>query len=220
MPHVHLFERGCGRGPARVARLGLGLPFSSGYRLVYTHFPDYNAPYVAIRTVVRAALVCVLTGVAAWRCWPGTSLGGRRQSAAVAELRQRMETAGSPRSPSRRRFAAARADAVRRRKARLRARRPAIDRGRSSVQPQTPRERQSPAARRVAPQASTSSKEVLKHLPPEMLQRNVWVGGKVVELPFSCPAASCCPIDSKWVSSGRSSSSSPSLGSTPSVVHS
>ena len=44
--------------------------------------------------------------------------------------------------------------------------------------------------------------EVLKALPPEMLQRNVWVGGKVVELGLRLPGGKLLPIDSKWVSSG------------------
>ena len=44
--------------------------------------------------------------------------------------------------------------------------------------------------------------EALKHLPPEMLQRNVWVGGKVVELALQLPGGKLLPIDSKWVSSG------------------
>jgi DNA recombination protein RmuC len=44
--------------------------------------------------------------------------------------------------------------------------------------------------------------EVLKHLPGEMLQRNVWVGGKVVELGLRLPGGKLLPIDSKWVSSG------------------
>ena len=44
--------------------------------------------------------------------------------------------------------------------------------------------------------------EVLKHLPPDMLQRNVWVGGKVVELGLRLPGGKLLPIDSKWVSSG------------------
>ena len=43
--------------------------------------------------------------------------------------------------------------------------------------------------------------EALKHLPPEMLQRNVWVGGKVVELALRLPGGKLLPIDSKWVSS-------------------
>src|SRR6202023_1578004 len=44
--------------------------------------------------------------------------------------------------------------------------------------------------------------EVLKHPPPEMLQRNVWVAGKVVELALQLPGGKLLPIDSKWVSSG------------------
>jgi DNA recombination protein RmuC len=44
--------------------------------------------------------------------------------------------------------------------------------------------------------------EVLRALPTEMLQRNVWVGGKVVELGLRLPGGKLLPIDSKWVSSG------------------
>jgi DNA recombination protein RmuC len=43
--------------------------------------------------------------------------------------------------------------------------------------------------------------EALRHLPPEMLQRNVWVAGKVVELALRLPGGRLLPIDSKWVSS-------------------
>ena len=43
--------------------------------------------------------------------------------------------------------------------------------------------------------------EVLRHLPPEMLQRNVWVAGKVVELALRLPGGKLLPMDSKWVSS-------------------
>jgi DNA anti-recombination protein RmuC len=35
-----------------------------------------------------------------------------------------------------------------------------------------------------------------------MLQRNVWVGGKVVELGLRLPGGKLLPIDSKWVSRG------------------
>jgi DNA recombination protein RmuC len=35
-----------------------------------------------------------------------------------------------------------------------------------------------------------------------MLQRNVWVGGKVVELALRLPGGKLLPMDSKWVSSG------------------
>src|SRR5712692_3089451 len=44
--------------------------------------------------------------------------------------------------------------------------------------------------------------EALRHLPPEMLQRNVWVGGKVVELALRLPGGKLLPMDAKWVSSG------------------
>jgi DNA recombination protein RmuC len=44
--------------------------------------------------------------------------------------------------------------------------------------------------------------DALRHLPPEMLQRNVWVGGKVVELGLRLPGGRLLPMDSKWVSSG------------------
>lgn len=43
--------------------------------------------------------------------------------------------------------------------------------------------------------------EALRHLPPEMLQRNVWIGGKVVELALRLPGGKFLPMDSKWVSS-------------------
>src|SRR5258708_14949855 len=35
-----------------------------------------------------------------------------------------------------------------------------------------------------------------------MLQRKVWVGGKVVELALRLPGGKLLPMDSKWVSSG------------------
>src|SRR5258708_1079017 len=41
--------------------------------------------------------------------------------------------------------------------------------------------------------------EALRHLPPEMLQRNVWVGGKVVGLTLPLPGGKLLPMDSKWV---------------------
>src|ERR1700730_4612077 len=44
--------------------------------------------------------------------------------------------------------------------------------------------------------------EALRHLPPEMLQRNVWVGGKGVQLGLRLAGGRRLPMDSKWVSSG------------------
>src|SRR5258708_29636812 len=43
--------------------------------------------------------------------------------------------------------------------------------------------------------------ETLRHLPPEMLQRNVWVGGKVVELALRLPDGQLLPMGSKGGSS-------------------
>src|SRR5207244_8885975 len=43
--------------------------------------------------------------------------------------------------------------------------------------------------------------EAPRHRPPEMLQRNVWVGGKVVELALRLLGGKLLPMDSKWVSS-------------------
>ena len=43
--------------------------------------------------------------------------------------------------------------------------------------------------------------EAFRHLPPEMIQRNVWVKGKVVEFGLRLPGGKLLPIDSKWTSS-------------------
>ncbi len=43
--------------------------------------------------------------------------------------------------------------------------------------------------------------EAFRHLPPDMLKRNVWVGGKVVEFGLQLPGGKVLPIDSKWTSS-------------------
>ncbi len=43
--------------------------------------------------------------------------------------------------------------------------------------------------------------EALRHLPPDMVQRNVWVKGKVVEFGLRLPGGKLLPIDSKWTSS-------------------
>lgn len=42
--------------------------------------------------------------------------------------------------------------------------------------------------------------EAFRHLPPDMLKRNVWVGGKVVEFGLQLPGGKLLPIDSKWTS--------------------
>src|SRR5215831_16568098 len=43
--------------------------------------------------------------------------------------------------------------------------------------------------------------EAFRHLPPDMLRRNVWVNGKVVEFGLQLPGGKLLPIDSKWTSS-------------------
>lgn len=43
--------------------------------------------------------------------------------------------------------------------------------------------------------------EAVRHLPPDMVQRNLWVKGKVVEFALRLPGGKLLPIDSKWTSS-------------------
>src|SRR5262249_10721388 len=43
--------------------------------------------------------------------------------------------------------------------------------------------------------------ETFRHLPPDMVRRNVWVNGKVVEFGLQLPGGKLLPIDSKWTSS-------------------
>ncbi len=43
--------------------------------------------------------------------------------------------------------------------------------------------------------------EAFRHLPPDMIRRNVWVNGKVVEFGLHLPGGKLLPIDSKWTAS-------------------
>ncbi len=43
--------------------------------------------------------------------------------------------------------------------------------------------------------------EAFRSLPPDMVRRNVWVGGKVVEFGLCLPGGKLLPIDSKWPAS-------------------
>jgi DNA recombination protein RmuC len=148
-------------------------------------------------------LVCVLTGVGAVAvlAW---SLVRRAdgQAVAVAELRQRLETGGlsqeSQASEMRERLAQTQS-VVERLGSALVARQSIEDEARSSL-----KRLESVIAGSSTRGAAGENilEEVLKHLPPEMLQRNVWVGGKVVELALQLPGGKLLPIDSKWVSSG------------------
>jgi DNA recombination protein RmuC len=148
-------------------------------------------------------LVCVLVGVAgvAALAW---SLVRRAdgQAVVVAELRSRLETGGltqeSQASEIRERLAQTQS-VVERLGSALVARQSIEDEARSSL-----KRLESVIAGSSTRGAAGENilEEVLKHLPPEMLQRNVWVGGKVVELALQLPGGKLLPIDSKWVSSG------------------
>jgi DNA recombination protein RmuC len=148
-------------------------------------------------------LVCVLVGVAgvAALAW---SLVRRAdgQAVVVAELRSRLETGGltqeSQASEIRERLAQTQS-VVERLGSALVARQTIEDEARSSL-----KRLESVIAGSSTRGAAGENilEEVLKHLPPEMLQRNVWVGGKVVELALQLPGGKLLPIDSKWVSSG------------------
>jgi DNA recombination protein RmuC len=148
-------------------------------------------------------LVCVLLavgGVAAlvWslvRRWGG-------QARDVAELRSRLETGGltqeSQAAEIRERLSQTQA-VVERLGSALSARQSIEDEARASL-----KRLESVIAGSSTRGAAGENilEEALKHLPPEMLQRNVWVGGKVVELALRLPGGKLLPIDSKWVSSG------------------
>src|SRR5712664_4198997 len=110
--------------------------------------------------------------------------GGQSQTSQAAELRERLSNTQS---------------AMEGLKAALSARQPIEEEARASLK------------RLESVIAGSSSRgaagehileEALRHLPPEMLQRNVWVGGKVVELALRLPGGKLLPMDSKWVSSG------------------
>ena len=147
-------------------------------------------------------LVCVLAGMGAVAVlvW---SLVRRAdgQALAVAELRRRLDTGGltqeSQAAEIRERLTQTQS-VVERLGSALVARQSIEDEARSSLK------------RLESVMAGSSTRgaagenileEVLKHLPPEMLQRNVWVAGKVVELALQLPGGKLLPIDSKWVSS-------------------
>ena len=161
-------------------------------------------PHMSLFELLFALLlVCVLAGIVAVAFFAWNLM--RRadgQAAAVAELRQRLDTGGltqeSRASELRERLAQTQS-VVERLGSALVARQSIEDEARSSLK----------RLESVIAGSSTRGaagehilEEVLKHLPPEMLQRNVWVGGKVVELALQLPGGKLLPIDSKWVSSG------------------
>jgi DNA recombination protein RmuC len=161
-------------------------------------------PHMSVFELLFALLlVCVLIGVAGVAVL-GWSLVRRAdgQAVAVAELRSRLETGGltqeSQASEMRERLARTQS-VVERLGSALVARQSIEDEARSSL-----KRLESVIAGSSTRGAAGENilEEVLKHLPPEMLQRNVWVGGKVVELALQLPGGKLLPIDSKWVSSG------------------
>ena len=147
-------------------------------------------------------LVCVLlaVGVVAALVW---SLVRRTdgQVRDVAELRTRLETGGhtqeSQAAELRERLTQTQSVVEGLRSA-LVARQPIEDEARASL-----RRLESVIAGSSTRGAAGENilEETLRALPPEMLQRNVWVGGKVVELALRLPGGKLLPIDSKWVSS-------------------
>jgi DNA recombination protein RmuC len=161
-------------------------------------------PHMSLFELLFALLlVCVLAGVAAvaFLAW-NLMRRADGQAVAVAELRQRLETGGltqeSQASELRERLAQTQS-VVERMGSALVARQSIEDEARSSL-----KRLESVIAGSSTRGAAGENilEEVLKHLPPEMLQRNVWVGGKVVELALQLPGGKLLPIDSKWVSSG------------------
>jgi DNA recombination protein RmuC len=161
-------------------------------------------PHMSVLELLFALLlVCVLAGVGAVAllAWNLTRRADGH-AVAVADLRQRLETGGltqeSQASELRERLAQTQS-VVERLGSALVARQSIEDEARSSL-----KRLESVIAGSSTRGAAGENilEEVLKHLPPEMLQRNVWVGGKVVELALQLPGGKLLPIDSKWVSSG------------------
>jgi DNA recombination protein RmuC len=161
-------------------------------------------PHMSLLELLFALLlVCVLAGVAIVAALAWSLLQrAEGQALVVSELRQRMETGGvtqeSQSAEIRERLAQTQS-VVERLGSALVARQSIEDEARSSL-----KRLESVIAGSSTRGAAGENilEEVLKHLPPEMLQRNVWVGGKVVELALQLPGGKLLPIDSKWVSSG------------------
>ena len=157
----------------------------------------------ALELLFALLLVCVLASIGgvAWLVW---SLVRRADGQArdVADLRSRLEYGGVSQD--------AQAAELRERLSQTQS---VVEGLRSAMAARQPVEEDARASLRhiesVIAGSSTRGaagenilEEALRPLPPEMLQRNVWVGGKVVELGLRLPGGKLLPIDSKWVSSG------------------
>ena len=147
-------------------------------------------------------LVCLLAGmgavtVLAWQLLRRSD----GQARDVAELRGRLELGGQAqesRAAEMRERMAQTQSVIEGLRSALAARQPVEEEARSSL-----RRLESIIAGSATRGAAGENilEEALRHLPPEMLQRNVWVGGKVVELALRLPGGKLLPMDSKWVSS-------------------
>src|ERR1700682_6128061 len=147
-------------------------------------------------------LVCLLagTGGVAFLSW---TLVRRADGQAHEgpELTPRLEAGGQPRGsqpPERRERLTQTQSVVEGLRSALTARQPVEDEARASL-----RRLESVIAGSSTRGAAGENilEEALRHLPPEMLQRNVWGGGKVGELALRLPGGKLLPMDSKWVSS-------------------
>src|SRR3989441_7681268 len=184
----------------------MGLISAIGSMLTTLYVPSFRTkiPHMsALELLFALLLVCVLASVGgvAWLVW---TLVRRADGQArdVADLRSRLERGGVTQD--------AQAAELRDRlsqtqfvmeglRSALAARQPVEEDARASL-----RHIESVIAGSSTRGAAGENilEEALRHLPPEMLQRNVWVGGKVVELGLRLPGGKLLPIDSKWVSSG------------------
>src|SRR5436190_16272274 len=147
-------------------------------------------------------LVCLMVGigVVGFLVW-NLSRSADVQARDVAELKARLQTAGLTQESQAAEL-----------RERLTQTQSVVEGLRSAVSARQPVEEEARASlkRLESVIAGSSSRgaagehileEALRHLPPEMLQRNVWVGGKVVELALRLPGGKLLPMDSKWVSS-------------------
>lgn len=148
-------------------------------------------------------LVCLMAGTAAlvWTLVRRTQELAIGQARDVAELKARLQSGGQSQESQ--------AAELRERLSQTQS---ALEGLRSAVSARQPIEEEARASlkRMESIIAGSSSRgaagerileEALRHLPPEMLQRNVWVCGKVVELALRLPGGKLLPMDSKWVSS-------------------
>jgi DNA recombination protein RmuC len=161
-------------------------------------------PHMSVLELLFALLiVCVLAGLVAVgvMVW-GLGRRSEVQTREVADLKSRLDSGGSTQM--------AQAAELRERLSQTQS---VVEGLRSAITARQPVEEEARASlRRLESVIAGSStrgaagenilEEALRDLPPEMLQRNVWVGGKVVELALRLPGGKLLPMDSKWVSSG------------------